>query len=205
MKDSLEKLKFKMSLYPYKILAQTIVKQQPIYVFDISNQVDCEKLADACRQTKEIHKNNKKIKSKELDIVVRSWTSDYTPSANASDPFLNLFSIVEKHMNNIDKKHNYYVDHFWCVVYEPNDSAIPHSHGEANFASVFYPHVPEESSPICFNYGESNSEEECINVKTGNLIIFPGELIHFVPKSLHSGERMSISMNLFKKNKNNII
>jgi hypothetical protein len=63
--------------------------------------------------------------------------------------------------------------------------------------------VPKNSSPLCFKHDGPKDNSDCINVKTGNLVIFPGELLHYVPKSLHEGERISISMNLFKNSKIN--
>jgi hypothetical protein len=200
MKDKLEKLHQKMSLFPYKTIKQTITKDQSIYVFDLSKDIDCELISKLCKEGKQNIVENKRDTS--LENVVHSWSTDYIENQKVEKPFLDLFNIVEKRVEQIYKNYTYCVDHFWYVIYHTNDSAIPHAHGNCDIASVFYPYVPKNSSPICFmpNINE-NEKSQCIDVKTGNLVVFPGELIHFVPNSLHDGDRISISMNLFKKNK----
>ncbi len=200
MKDKLENLQKKMSLFPYKTIKQTITKDQNIYVFDLSAQVDCELISRLCIEGKKNTVSN--TRDQTLEHIVRSWSTDYIKNQQVDKPFLDLFDIVEKHVEQIYKDYTYCVDHFWYVIYNHNDSAIPHAHGHCDVASVFYPHVSKNSAPICFMPNSSEKDKsECIDVKTGYLVIFPGELVHFVPNSQHDGERISMSINLFRKNK----
>jgi len=195
MNNKFEKLKQKMSLYPYKVIRQTIIKDTPIYVFDLSANIDCDKIANLCRQTKN---SDSMLRHQSLQHIVRSWSTDYIIK-DIDQIFLDLFTEVEKRVEDIDKNYTYFVDHFWYVIYNHEDSAIPHKHGDSDLASVFYPSVPPNSAPICFMPDITAKKHECIDVKPGNLVVFPGELLHYVPKSLHEGERISVSMNLFKK------
>ena len=78
----------------------------------------------------------------------------------------------------------------WGQYYKEDAYQISHYHAHSDWAFVYYVNTPEGSSPLVFD----KSEKE-IYSKAGEVIIFPGWLIHHVPKNKGEG-RSVISGNL---------
>ena len=82
----------------------------------------------------------------------------------------------------------------WYARYDHGNHALVHNHGDMYASFVYYIKTPEGSSPIIFP-----DENETIEAKEGNLLIFPGYVNHYVPENKCEG-RVIIAgnINLFK-------
>ena len=86
----------------------------------------------------------------------------------------------------------------WGQYYKKGASQIPHYHRHVDWAFVYYVNTPEGSSPLVFDAGELagvDVERKEVYSKAGEVIIFPGWLIHYVPENKGEG-RSVISGNL---------
>ena len=57
-----------------------------------------------------------------------------------------------------------------------------HNHGDIYASFVYYVNTPEGSSPIIFP-----DENETVEAREGNILIFPGHVNHYVPKNKCDG------------------
>ena len=79
----------------------------------------------------------------------------------------------------------------WLTKYKVGDYTIPHDHRPATFSFVYFVKTPKGSSPLIFtNSGKRIKAEE------GKIVIFPGRLLHHVPKNKCEG-RMTLAGNGF--------
>ena len=78
----------------------------------------------------------------------------------------------------------------WGQYYKKGAYQISHYHVHSDWAFVYYVNTPEGSSPLVFD----KSEKEVYS-KAGEVVIFPGWLIHHVPDIKGEG-RSVISGNL---------
>ena len=70
----------------------------------------------------------------------------------------------------------------WYAIYDYDDHALMHNHGDMYASFVYYVKTPEGSSPIIFP-----DENETVEAKEGNILIFPGHVNHYVPKNKCDG------------------
>jgi len=66
----------------------------------------------------------------------------------------------------------------WLARYSVDDFSNQHSHIPYPFSFVYYVHAPEGSAPFYFT-----SSNQKVIPETGKLILFPGDLVHHVPKN----------------------
>ena len=78
----------------------------------------------------------------------------------------------------------------WGQYYKEGAYQISHYHSHSDWAFVYYVNTPEGSSPLVFDKSEKK-----VYSKAGEVIIFPGWLIHHVPENKGEG-RSVISGNL---------
>ena len=78
----------------------------------------------------------------------------------------------------------------WYARYDYGNHALVHNHGEIYASFVYYVKTPEGSSPIVFP-----DENETVEAKEGNLLIFPGHTNHYVPENKCEG-RVIIAGNI---------
>ena len=105
--------------------------------------------------------------------VIKEWAKTLTPSINGMIPRI------------IDA---------WYARFDYGNNALVHNHGDMYASFVYYIKTPEGSSPIIFP-----DENETVEAKEGNLLIFPGHINHYVPENKCEG-RVIIAgnINLFK-------
>ena len=78
----------------------------------------------------------------------------------------------------------------WANINSYKDYNEVHTHGGAQISCVYYVKTPEGSSPIVFP-----DENETVEAKEGNLLIFPGHTNHYVPENKCEG-RVIIAGNI---------
>lgn len=79
----------------------------------------------------------------------------------------------------------------WGVIYEQSDYTQKHNHFPSDFSCVVYLDADEASAPIIFG------GKLAVKPKPNMLVMFPGILVHEVPKT--EGLRTVIAMNINKK------
>jgi hypothetical protein len=79
----------------------------------------------------------------------------------------------------------------WGVIYDQSDYTQKHNHFPSDFSCVVYLEADESSAPIIFG-GKLH-----IKPKPSMLVLFPGMLVHEVPKT--DGRRVVVAMNINKK------
>ena len=67
----------------------------------------------------------------------------------------------------------------WVSRYFENDYTVSHSHGPIAFTSVYFVKCPKGSSPLVFT-----TSKKRIKAEEGNLLVFPGNLLHHVNKNI---------------------
>ena len=80
--------------------------------------------------------------------------------------------------------------HIWYARYDYGNHALVHNHGDIYASFVYYVNTPEGSSPIVFP-----DENETVEAKGGNILIFPGHVNHYVPENKCEG-RVIIAGNI---------
>ncbi len=101
--------------------------------------------------------------------VIKEWAKTLTPSVKGMFPRI------------IDA---------WYARYDYGNHALVHNHGDIYASFVYYIKTPEGSSPIIFP-----DENETVEAKEGNLLIFPGHINHYVPENKCEG-RVIIAGNI---------
>ena len=76
----------------------------------------------------------------------------------------------------------------WGIEYLEGDYSIPHRHMPVGYSVICYIDVEDECAPIIF---ENNT---MIKPKSNMLLMFPGNLLHHVPRT--KGKRILMSYNL---------
>lgn len=131
------------------------------------------------------------------------------------------------HCENYTKKYlkvkdnaNFYLQNSWILKHQQNDWAQAHFHGGSLISGVYYLDVFENSGEICFvktsshnNLFQSvinldfveanyiNTDQQDFNVKAGDLLLFPSQIMHKVRPNLSNVDRYSLAFNFFVKGK----
>jgi len=97
-----------------------------------------------------------------------------------------------QHMNTDLSRLNWglQVTDCWGAIYEEADHTIPHSHFPSDFSAVVYLEAEDGCAPIVF------ANKLVVQPKPRMLILFPGMLVHSVPKN--TGNRVVLAMNMHK-------
>ena len=98
-----------------------------------------------------------------------------------------------------------YIDGSWVNLHPPGAWTMEHSHGGAALAVVVYLDQPDQGgnleiqNPLFYQwsgYPKQNEIWQTIEVKTGDVLLFPGWLIHRTQKNLSQSNRVIMSLNL---------
>ena len=91
----------------------------------------------------------------------------------------------------------------WFHQYEEGDTLPWHSHGGYNYSMVYYLELPENRCKLQFlNVLDNSSEIKDIDVKEGDLVIFPSSIVHRSPKN-DLNRRMTILAGNYTSTLNN--
>jgi hypothetical protein len=92
---------------------------------------------------------------------------------------------------SLDKKFTFIFNDFWANIYSKNDYAIPHIHNPYPYAFVYFLSSKRNHSPLIFSY-----DKKKIIPEEGKFILFPGVLIHEVPKNKYEEKRITLAGNI---------
>ena len=101
------------------------------------------------------------------------------------------------------------ITEMWANENNEKSFHVPHHHGGALWACVYYAQVPEEMSHISFldprgprierasmSYGDNETHHE--HVYPGMLLMFPADLMHYVEPHFKRGKRITVSTNIIQ-------
>ena len=83
------------------------------------------------------------------------------------------------------------VDNGWLAWYRDKEFAVKHHHHPIAYAFVYFVKCPKGSSPLIFS-----TSGKRIKAEEGKVVIFPGNLVHHVPKN-KCYDRIVLAGNIF--------
>ena len=134
---------------------------------------------------------------------------------------------IENHCERFVRKYltvkdnaQFYLQNSWCNIHGPEESSQIHFHASSLLSGVYYPILPKNSGNISFHkgsiynnvfhqsirfeYEENNNitaEQYVINLKEGDIVLFPSHLDHSVQKNNSNEKRYSIAFNFYVRGK----
>ena len=132
---------------------------------------------------------------------------------------------IEQHCENyvrryltVKDKIKFYLLNSWCNIHGPGEFSQIHCHGNSILSGVYYPIFPKNSGHIAFHkawnfknisdqsimleFEEHNNitaQQYQIDIKEGNIVLFPSHIDHSVDKNKSNENRFSIAFNFFVK------
>jgi len=114
---------------------------------------------------------------------------------------------------DLKDKVSFYLQESWCIKHKPHDYSHSHYHKGSLVSGVYYVKVPNNSGHLVFQKTSSyvnifpsainieyNDEDlKTIDVKEGDIYLFPSHLMHKVNKNLSDDDRYCISFDCFVK------
>lgn len=105
---------------------------------------------------------------------------------------------------------NYTITSQWANVNTPGSANIMHNHGDADFSGIVYIKVPKNSgnlflhnpyAPVrnltaVFPFAKNSSTGHYVEVETGLVVLFPGNVFHQVLVNRSEENRISVAFNL---------
>lgn len=92
------------------------------------------------------------------------------------------------------------IQNIWGAIYKKGEYAISHNHShvEGVISFVYFVNVTKECSPLIFQNIEKPWEDNdtIITPENGKLVIFDGQLLHYVPPQKVDHERVIIAGNI---------
>tara|TARA_R100000152_G_C6748739_1_gene172370 strand:- start:655 stop:1182 length:528 start_codon:yes stop_codon:yes gene_type:complete len=106
---------------------------------------------------------------------------------------------IENVVNNIfSPKEPADIGGWWYNINPKGSWNVPHNHAGADYALVFYVTDSDGLLRLSTSYNSRRNEpDHCsFDAKKGDIIIFPGDLVHYVMPNPREEDRISISLNL---------
>ncbi len=111
---------------------------------------------------------------------------------------------IENEVNNIfSPEYSIKISGWWYNINPKGSWNLPHTHTGIDYALVLY--LTDSDNLLTFmtphhNYHSEmrlkEPDNQSINAKKGDILIFPGNLVHYVMPNPREEDRVSISMNL---------
>ena len=164
----------------YEITQSSI---EPIYQFDLSEDIDATTIVNCIYNFKEKYPISNTSN-------IHAWHSDYDTHRRTKD-FDNLIEIIKNKLNLVRGNRGVLNKDFiildsWVAIYNKDDRTAWHDHGFIKWVAVYYARAEENCSPIVFNNLK-------IKPKTNMLLLFPGRVRHMVERSSSDIERIIFS------------
>ena len=105
---------------------------------------------------------------------------------------------IENIVNNIiSSKTSVSITGWWYNINPQGAWNVPHSHGGADYALVWYLTDSDGLLQLMNPHtSRKNNQDVSFNAKKGDILIFPGDIIHYVMPNTKEEDRVCISMNL---------
>ena len=111
---------------------------------------------------------------------------------------------IEKLVDDIFVDYSVNVSGWWYNINPQGAWNLPHSHGGADYALVWY--LTDSDGLLNFINPSSriDSQDGSFNAKKGDILIFPADIIHYVMPNTKEKDRVCISMNLKLYNRSHL-
>ena len=151
-------------------------------------------------------KESKIIKNKLLkymeDMPLNTYEevskTDWGLSSDYKRPYVKYFiNILKPYMEKIVKKlntKNWLMHNMWFQQYNKNSHHTWHTHPAVQFSSVYYLELPDTNVSTEFKDIVNNNIFK-VDVKEGDLLVFPSSLLHRSPKNKSNKRKSVISFN----------
>jgi uncharacterized protein (TIGR02466 family) len=120
---------------------------------------------------------------------------------------------------NFRENYNLFAVEWWVNINPKNAWNYPHNHANVVFAGTYYVNAPIDGGELVFEnptpsvyaninrYLKDNSSDQTtykfkIQPKTGDVVVFPSWLSHFVAPNRSDEDRISIAFNIIAKQNN---
>ena len=151
--------------------------------------------------THEIGDLNERLEKSIRDNLDSSMKSNVHASMTnysfRTDEMKELHEHLEMRMNEVVKqkifKPSDYKINFienWGAIYRKNDKSNPHHHAPFDWSWIYYVKAEYGDAPLVFHNLAPNSAFNHIEPKTSDLVIFPSQVMHSVPKHENDNERI---------------
>lgn len=179
----------------------------PIYVFRIESDINFEKELEFIKQL-DYRPASKDLVNFSLDTYLLNYEEMYRCK-----------KIIEDHVHTYTKEilsieQEVYVTNCWIAKTSPGQRHKKHYHPNSIFSGILYLNANEEHSELNFHnksfirggfnftynikdYNIFNSNAWSIKVKTGDVIIFPSDIIHDVNVNNAKTDRVILGFNTF--------
>lgn len=191
----LDKLKNRIAETQIRTIPIAATVQTKIYIFDLSTDIDSDKLVEQIYKFRE--KFPVSMSSYNKQTNVRAWHSDYG-THKLTNILDELIEIQHQKFQKVlsDYKISVHIKEIWINIYGTGDSAKRHYHHSNGYSTVYFPYVDKDPTPIEFdNNYLPKIEKISVVPKKDMLIICPSYLYHRVP-NIKEKLRISIASNV---------
>ena len=162
-----EKVKVYIEKHPYHESINKKILEESLYFSYSSGQLNRD---GGVSNVKAKKTEGRRISSKSIEIIYE-WV-------------LNI-------VNNDFRNWKFVVDNAWMASYNEGEFTVAHNHRPAAFSFVYFIKCPKGSAPLVLT-----TSGKRIKAEEGKLVLFPGNMIHHVPKNKCHG-RMVLAGNIF--------
>ena len=150
---------------------------------DASFQKD---IIDIIDESDDVQKRNTNVKAK-----MTHWQMQDEPGFKTlASHILNFANMITEIKHNRQKE-PFYFNSMWGICYENQDYTVPHDHWPSIWSCVYYICPPNNCGELIFP--ELN---QIVFPEDKLLVLFPGWMVHEVPKKNFLGKRYTVSANL---------
>ena len=182
-----------------KDLANNIQKESEFHTFVKSERVIRRQLKLDIRQLEHLayiidsHKHEEARKSN-----VKAWMTnwflhqDYPLVNTVCEKAIDIVKSVTKN-DQKGQLEKFFTFDCWGAIYDQYHHTLPHTHGPALWSWCYYIQVPDNAPPLYFQEAKLK-----VYPKPDEIVIFPGHVIHEVPKASEmTEERIVIAGNIY--------
>jgi len=146
---------------------------------------------------------------KELIPIINGFVFNYLDFLNSTEAQSLSQIDLQPEMNLKGKKLPWIWNYFWSTVLCDGGAHLKHTHRNCCMSGVYYISMPSPASPIIFHDSRNQDPKNLLGPpfhrsfsiypEQGDLLLFPGWLIHEVPAQPTSQPRVSIAFNYVGK------
>ena len=135
------------------------------------------------------------IRNYKFGNTINITKTDWDTSKDMNKPYVSYFiDKITPYLNNVSEKlmtKKCKINDIWFQQYNENDNHGWHNPSNCNWSNVYFVELPDNSVATKFK----DKDIDIDDIKTGDMITFPGYLLHESPKNLSGKRKTIISFN----------